>query len=368
MKIIFAGGGTAGHINPAIAIAKQMMMEEPSTEILFIGTKKGMETDLVPKAGFAISYIDVEGFVRKLSLKNIAVIIKALSSIREAGKIIKEFAPDVVVGTGGYVCGPVVYAAIRKKIHTIIHEQNVIPGLTIKMLKRYVDVVAISFTQSMEYFNGAKKIIHTGNPIRTELLDVAYQDARDRLGLDERPFIVAIGGSLGAEKLNSSFVSFLLENRTKYQMLLSTGDADYQRVMALLEQHKFDFNEHPNIKIERYVYNMADVLAGSDLLVTRAGAITVCELAALGKPAILIPSPNVAHNHQEYNARVMEQDGAAVMILEKDLESNHLSHTIHTLLSNPKKLKEMADSAFRVGVRHGAKKFCTMIKKLGESK
>lgn len=367
MRIIFAGGGTAGHINPAIAIAKQLMIEEPSSEILFIGTLRGLEMDLVPKAGFAIQYIDVEGFKRKLSLRNITVAYKAFSSIGAARKIIDAFRPDVVVGTGGYVCGPVLYAAVKKKIPTILHEQNVIPGITVKMLRRRADVVAISFTQSMQYFKDAKKVIHTGNPIRTELLDIAHEEARDRLGLDKRPFIAVVGGSLGAQMLNSAFLNFLLENKNKYQMLLSTGETDYARVMSILEQHKFDFKQHPNIRVERYVYNMADVYAASDLLVTRAGAITVSELAALGKPSVLIPSPNVAHNHQEHNARAMEEDGASVMILEKDLE-NRLSHTIHSLLSNPKRLQEMSENAYKTGIRQGAKKFCTLIKKLGESR
>lgn len=368
MKIIVAGGGTAGHINPAIAISKQMIKEEPSTEILFIGTKKGLETDLVSKAGFKITFIDVDGFVRKASIKNLSVLFKAFFSYNQASKIIKEFSPDVVVGTGGYVCGPVVFAAVRKKIPTIIHEQNVIPGLTIKILKRYVDIVAISFTQSMEYLKGAKKIIHTGNPIRTELLDIPKKDARERLGLDERPFVVAIGGSLGARNLNNAFIEFLAENRTKYQMLLSTGDTDHQRVMDAIKEHNLNLEEHANIKIEKYIYNMTDVYAAADLLITRAGAITISELSALGKPSVLIPSPNVAHNHQEYNAKMMEQEGASFMILEKDLENNRLTHVIHTLLSNPKRLKEVADSAYRIGIRQGAKKFCTMIKKLVESK
>lgn len=363
MRLIFAGGGTAGHINPAIAIAKQMMIQEPSAEILFIGTKRGLEKTLVPIAGFKISYIDVEGFKRKITFQNIKVALKVLKSINEADKIIKAFKPDVVIGTGGYVSGPVMMAAVKNKIPTIIHEQNVIPGITVKLLKRSVNIVAISFTQSIKYLKGAKKVIHTGNPIRSELLNITYKQARKNLGLDERPFIAAIGGSLGAQALNTAFAKFILNNKNKYQILLSTGKTDYQRVMSYFEQHNLNLKEYPNIKVESFVYNMADVYGAADLLVTRAGAITISELAALGKPSILIPSPNVAHDHQKYNAKAMESDGASIMILEEELKNDYLSQVINSLILDQSRLKQMSNNAYRIGTWHGTRKLCEIIKK-----
>ncbi len=364
MKVLVSGGGTAGHINPAIAIAKRMKREY-NAEILFIGRQKGMENDLVQKEGFDIKYIEVEGLIRSLSPKNIKVLIKYITAIQKAKKIIREFAPDVVVGTGGFVCAPVMTAANALNIPTLIHEQNVFPGMTVKMSANFVNVVATSFEDMKKYVSEkvAKKCILTGNPLRENLFDLTYDEARKKLGIGDEIFIVTVGGSLGAKTINNALCE-IINNCTQenIKILGGTGERFYNEVMENIDKEKLT----ENVSVVPYIYNMNEVLPAADLIISRSGAVTVSELAALGRPAILIPSPNVTHNHQEYNARSVSSRGGAVLICERDLKEGLVAETVNKLLENPQKLKEMSEYANKMAIADGTKRICDIVADLSQ--
>lgn len=363
MKIIFAGGGTAGHINPAIAIANYIRQKQPDTEILFIGTEGGLEKTLVPKAGFEIQFIKAQGFRRKLSFENVVAVVKAANSFRKCRKIIKKFRPDIVIGTGGYVSGPMLAAAAKMKVPTLIHEQNVFAGVTSRMLSGMVDVVCISFEESRKAFDKAKKIVHTGNPIRPELFNYSKQAARKKLGVGDKPFILAFGGSLGAEKLNEAVLDFLdcARNDGNFELLFGTGETRYEDVMRRYKKKP----PMPNVKIVPYIHNMQEVMAAADFVIGRAGAITLSELNALGKPSLLIPSPNVTDNHQEHNARALEKAGAAIVVTEPMLEDKQLLYKkLKKVLADKTKLDAMAEKSLAMGIQDGTAKIYKEVKKL----
>ena len=339
MRILFAAGGTGGHINPAIAIAKQFRAQFPDCEILFVGTKRGLEGKLVPREGFRLEYIEAVGFKRKITLENAVVAYKAFTSMLHTGKIIKDFKPDLVIGCGGYTSGPVVMRAALKKIPTLIHEQNVFPGVSNKMLSSKVNTVCISFEDAEKYFIKAKNTVFTGNPVRPSLFDHSKQAARIKLGMDDRPLIVAVGGSLGASTINEQMLKLIKNLPSDVRVLWATGNREYDEVM----ENVGDIPE--NVEISPYIYNMDEVLPAADLAISRSGAITITELCATGTPSILIPSPNVAENHQEINARALETRGAAVVICERELTDNILTETVHSLISDSEKLMQMSKNA-----------------------
>ncbi len=344
MRVLVTGGGTGGHINPAIAIAKYIMEKEPDSEILYVGTERGLEKKLVPAQNIPIKYIDVYGFKGKFSPKNIMVAYKAAKGIGDSKKIIKEFNPQIVIGTGGYVCGPVLYAAIKMGIPTIIHEQNVFPGLTVKMLADKVNAVATSFDTTKNYLKRRRKIVLTGNPVRADLLKVTHYEGRLKFDLAEKPTVLIMGGSLGAKSINDAICDIVTKNLAEdYNVLASTGERNYNYVMEKIKEAGVSIPE--NIKIMPYIYNTDYAFAASDIIVCRTGAVTVSELAASGKPSIVIPSPNVAHNHQEYNAKYLSDRGAAILINDKDLTGVKLDAQIQTLINNEEILKEMSAKA-----------------------
>ena len=360
MKYLISGGGTGGHVNPGLAIAKEIIKNEPDAEILFVGTKNGLESKLIPREGFNIEFIEVSGFKRKLSLDTFKTIAKLLKSFSYIGKILKEYKPDAVIGTGGYVCGPVVYLASKKKIPTLIHEQNAFPGVTNKILSRYVNAVAISFEEARQKFKGKAKISFTGNPVRAELFDQDRNKSREKLQIpDNKPLVVVFGGSLGAEHLNECVIDIINLHSTElpYCLLLATGMKHYDKVM---ERIKVELP--PNIIVEPYLYNMGEVLAASDLAVCRGGAITISELSALGVPSILVPSPFVAENHQEHNARALENKGAAVVILQEQLTSDILYGQIQKLISNRDLRIKMASNARKAGIKGAASEIYSLLK------
>lgn len=341
MRVIFAGGGTGGHINPAISIADYAKSRDKDFEALFIGTKSGLETRLVPKAGYDIKYIEIEGFDRKHLLKNISVMKKLAKARRDCVDIIKEFKPDCVVCTGGYVSGPVAMAAKKTGTPSLIHEQNVYPGLTVKGSQKYVNYVAVSFEETVNHMQAKDKCVVTGNPVRGEILNADYKEARKKLG-KTRPFVLIFGGSLGAEKINSAVTDMLVDiaSEDKIDLLFGTGERNYDKIINRIKEKNIILGD--NITIVPYIDNMADTMAAADLVISRSGAITVSELACLGKPSILIPSPNVVRNHQEQNAREFEQNGAAGVILEKDLSPEVLYNKMMDMVQNQKKLSEMS--------------------------
>ncbi|MGN0162315.1 MAG: undecaprenyldiphospho-muramoylpentapeptide beta-N-acetylglucosaminyltransferase [Candidatus Ornithomonoglobus sp.] len=349
MRVIFAGGGTGGHINPAISIADYAKAHDKSFEALFIGTRKGLETKLVPKAGYDIKYIDIAGFDRKNMLKNVSVIKKLIKAQRDCRKIIRDFKPDCVVCTGGYVSGPVAMAASKEGVNALIHEQNVYPGLTVKGSEKYVKYLALSFDETVSFLKNKDKCVVTGNPIRTEILKADKESARKKLGLKKTSFILIFGGSLGADRINETVISMLprIKENKNIKLLFGTGERNYEKVLQRAKELGIT-DKDKNIEITPYIDNMAQVMAAADIVVARSGAITVSEIAALGKPSILIPSPNVVRNHQEQNAREFERNGAAEVITEDELSPKVLYEKIEKMLSDSSYLERMSDNLKKI--------------------
>ncbi len=343
MRVIFAGGGTGGHINPAISIADYVKARDKSFEAVFIGTKNGLETKLVPKAGYRLEFIDIEGFSRKNMLKNVKIAAKLVSARSRVKRLIKDFKPDCIVCTGGYVSGPVTMAAKAMKVPSLIHEQNVYPGLTVKGSENYVDYLALSFEETVNHMKHKEKCVVTGNPIRTEILEADKEKSRRKLGIT-KPFVLIFGGSLGADKINDNVIKILKRviDEGKISLLFGTGDRNYEKIMERVRNEGIQLNE--DVRIVPYIDNMAECMAAADLVVSRAGAITVSEIAALGKPSILIPSPNVVRNHQEQNAREFEKNGAAALIVERELNSDVLYDKIMSMVTDKASLDKMSQN------------------------
>lgn len=347
MRILFAGGGTAGHINPALAVADYIKERHPDAVISFIGTADRLESRLVPEKGYDFYTIDVAGFQRKISLKNIgrniAAVKKMFVSSSDSKRLLQEIMPDVVVGTGGYVSGPVLRAAQKMGIKTAIHEQNAYPGVTTKMLSPNTDRVMLAMPQAEKYLKFKVKPVITGNPVRNELLLINRAQARKKLGLDNRPLILSFGGSLGARHINEA-VSELIRwhNGTyKFYHIHGTGKTGYQPMLDSLK----DIILSTEIDIREYISDMDICMAAADLVICRAGAITLSELATMGKPAILIPSPYVAENHQYHNAMTLKNAGAAEVIEEKELTGKLLIEKLENLIENRPKLTKMSEAA-----------------------
>lgn len=347
MHILFAGGGTAGHINPALAVAGYIKERHPDAKISYIGTANKLEAKLVPEKNYDFYTIDVAGFSRKLSPKgiisNISAVKKAVIASNDSKKFLKELKPDIVVGTGGYVSGPVLKMAQKLGIKTAIHEQNAFPGVTTKMLAPNADKVMLAMPEAEKHLKLKKKPIVTGNPIRSELLNIKREEAREKLGLDNRPMILSFGGSLGARRVNES-VSELIKwhNGTdKFYHIHATGKVGYETMLESLS----GIDLSSTIDIREYINDMDICMAAADLVICRAGAITLGELQACGKPAILIPSPYVAENHQFHNAMTLKKAGAAEIIEEKDLTGEKLIETVEFMIENKPKLEKMSESA-----------------------
>ena len=339
MHILFAGGGTAGHINPALAVAEYIKNNQKDAKISYIGTAKKLEATLVPKAGYDFKTIDVAGFRRKISIPNlfynISAASKAVTSSFAARKILKELKPDIVMGTGGYVSGPVLREAVKLGIKTAIHEQNAYPGITTKMLAPKVDRVMLAMPEAKKHLNIERDYVITGNPVREDFLKIDKSTARKNLNLDSRPVILSFGGSLGARAINESIIELIKENYNKGEFIFihSTGAAGYDSFVTELTASGVNINAE-NIRILKYIDNMAECMAAADLVIGRAGAITLTELEAAGRASILIPSPYVAENHQFHNAMTLKENNAAEIIEEKDLNGEILINTVNKLLEN----------------------------------
>lgn len=357
VKILFTGGGTAGHINPALAIAGYVKEQKPNTEILFVGSKGGMEERLVPQAGFAFASITVSGFLRKMNWKgithNITAVRRVFTATAESKRIIRQFQPDICVGTGGYVCGPILRKAAKMGIPVLVHESNAFPGVTTKMLGKDVDKILVALEDAKKRLDPkiAHKVVVTGNPVRQEMIFADKARSRKELGLDARPVILSIGGSLGAEQIN----------RAVAELMVSTARDDrYQHIHAygqygkwfpeLLREKGVELEEHPNFDVREYIHNMPQCMAAADLVICRAGAMTVSELQVQGKPAILIPSPNVAENHQYYNALSLAERKAGRLIEEKDLTGKKLCAMAEEMLRNPGTLQEYGRNAQKLAI------------------
>ncbi len=366
MRILLTGGGTAGHINPALAMADYIKEKEPDTKVLFVGTENGMETTLVPKSGYDIEFIKVHGFKRSLSPSNLKNIFEILNSLRKTKKIIKRFKPDIAIGTGGYVTGPVLLSASKMNIPTLVHESNAYPGVTVRMLSSKVSVVALAMEDAKKHLKGAKRIEITGNPLRPELFKTDRKRSREKLKLDDRPTILVFGGSLGATYVNESVIFWIgsLEDKSKYQIIMSAGkNNQYRHTLEEFKKQGIDLKKHTNIQVLEYIYDMASALNACDMIIGRSGS-SVSEMTALGKPAVLIPSPNVAGNHQEHNARAVESAGAAKVILEKDLNAQTLGTAVSAILENKENYDKMSAQAKKIGITDATDRLYRIAKEL----
>jgi UDP-N-acetylglucosamine--N-acetylmuramyl-(pentapeptide) pyrophosphoryl-undecaprenol N-acetylglucosamine transferase len=350
MKIALTGGGTGGHIYPSLAIGRYAQQQDPTTELLYIGSDLGLERDIVPKAGLRFESVRVTGFRRSLSLSNFKTIWNFLTAVQKSKKLLKQFKPDIVIGTGGYVCGPVIYAAAKLGIPTLIHEQNVLPGLTNRFLSKHVDGVAVSFPGGESYFPHAKRVTYTGNPRATEVVHADAKAASARLGIPAgQPLVVFVGGSRGARALTEAMVALapLWTANDPFHILYVTGAPYFDSTVARVEQDIARLNG--KLTVVPYIDQFPDVLAASSLVIGRSGASSIAELTAIGVPSIQVPSPNVTNNHQEANARRLSEAGAAQLVLERELKADALIGTIRDLFAEPKKLDHMREAAKQFG-------------------
>lgn len=349
MRVLLSGGGTGGHVYPAIAIANKIKEEHPEAEILFVGTQKGIESEIVPKYGYKLETVTVQGFKRKIDLDNVKRVFKLFKGLEQSRRIVKKFKPDVVIGTGGYVSGPVLFNSAISKVPTVVHEQNSFPGVTNKILSKMVTRVLTSFEDSHKRFpeESRSKLTLTGNPVRKEILNARKSIARRHLGISEdKKMVLCYGGSGGSEDINKA-MKLVIENMVKDDVafIFATGKYYYEEFSSEID----NLNLKPYQKVVPYLEDMANALAASDLVIGSAGAISLAEITALGKPSIIIPKAYTAENHQEYNAKSIENQGAGIAILEKDLTPQKLNETVFTLLGDKEKLIDMANSSKNIG-------------------
>ena len=371
LRVLLAGGGTAGHVNPALAIAEIIKKHYPDAEISFAGNPEKLEARLVPAAGYKFYPIKIEGFQRKPNWVNIKRNIHAAGCLVKSGstakKIIKEARPDLVIGTGGYVSGPIVRKAAKMGIKTAIHEQNAFPGVTNKLLAPDVDIVFAAVPAAVEKLGAPDKTLVVGNPVRPEVfVQAANREAiRAQLGAGDRTVILSFGGSLGARRVNEVVADLCAWEQHEHKPVLhlhATGQYGVQLFEQLQKQKNFTPGD--SLVVKEYINNMPELLAAADLVISRAGALTLAELEAVGRAAVLIPSPNVAENHQYYNAMELQKAGAAVVIEEKDLTGEKLVQTVAEMLAQPGKLAEMGKNARSLSVDDSLDRITAALLKL----
>ncbi len=346
MRVVISAAGTGGHINPGIAIANKIKEKDPKSEILFIGTNRGLEVDLVQRAGYKLRTIEAYGLKKEISITNLKHIYQTLSSQKDVKKILDEFKPDLVLGTGGYICGPVFNVAIKKKIPTVFHESNAYPGKAVKMFSKKVDEILVGFEDTKFKLDGCKKVVVTGTPTKIRKQKIPYirkKEILDSLGIkNELPIVLVFGGSQGAQKINEALTELVKKNKNEnYQIIWATGTKQFDIVKESFERDNIYFNMLKNVKIVPYIYNMEELMNMADLLICRSGAMTITEVSIVGKPAIFIPLPSKSANRQEDNALVLEKIGAAKIILNKEVNGENLSSAIDEIINDKSELEEM---------------------------
>lgn len=357
MRAVLTGGGTGGHIYPAVAICEAIKKEEPESEILFMGTEHGLEKDIIPRLGYRIEFVKARGLSRKNPLKNLRTAVEYLEGYARAKKILKEFRPDVVVGTGGYVCAPVIKAASSLGISCYIHEQNAYPGLTNKLLEKDCEKVFIAFSEAAEYFKDKEKILRVGNPVRASFFEGGRREAREKLNIEQDKFVIlSIGGSLGAERINKAVRALCESVRNggdtllafeNTELIVSSGRRYYEEMKDLAGE---------SVAVSPYIENMDDYVKAADLVISRSGALALSELLAAGRASILVPSPNVTGNHQYHNAKSAADRGAAILIKEKELTDELLLETVAGLRADRARLEAMEREAAGMAERDAAGK------------
>lgn len=356
MNIVVSGGGTGGHVNPALAIADIVRSREPDSKIAYVGTSKGIENKLVPAAGYPLYHVEVQGLKRSLSLSNLKTAWMAATSISKAKSLLKELCPDVVIGSGGYVCWPVVRAAHELGIPCALHESNAIPGFAVKMLEKDADRIFVNFEETKSALKHPEKAVRVGNPLRGGFSAISREQARESLGASGyKACVLSYGGSMGAERVNDEILSVMEKYTSKHpeiRHLHATGAIEWP--VAAVQFREKGLESAPNLRCVEYIYNMPEEMAAADLIICRAGAMTLSELALMKKPCILIPSPNVADNHQYKNAKVLADKGAAVVFEEKDLSGDVLTDAVKELCENADKRAAMSEAIAQFAVPDAA--------------
>lgn len=370
-RVIFTCGGTAGHVNPAIALAQRMQREDPEVEVLFVGAERGLEKDLVPKAGYAFKTVRISSFHRSLKPKeikhNLVSVVNLIRSPREARAILREFQPDVVIGTGGYASFPMVKAAAKAGIPTAVHESNAVPGLTTELLEPFADVIMVGFESCRKHYKHPEKIMVTGTPVRGDFFALTKQQAKEKLGVaDGRPLVVSFWGSLGASGMNRQMADMLALEATKepFHHIHGAGKSGYPTMCRMLAEKGVDLTKHPSLQLREYIYDMDLVMRAADLVISRAGASTIGELTALGVPALMVPSPYVANNHQEKNARALEEAGGAAVLLEGECTPQRLFQTTCAILKDEQRLRDMEQAMASLGIRDATERIYEVIKNI----
>ena len=370
MNVVFTCGGTGGHINPAIAVANMWKERHPDSNILFIGATGHMEEKLVPAAGYELKTFPTSGMSRRLSFSGLKKNVNAVLSVRRAvkgcKKIFKEFKPDIIVGTGGYASFPALKAGKALKIPTCVHEANAMPGLTTRMAAGWADRVLICFEESAKHYKKPEKCTAVGMPVRKDFIFTDKAKAREALGLDSRPVILSTFGSQGAKMMNLATAEFMKLEQEKnfpYQHIHGVGSFGWEWFPDKLRELGVD-QENSALDVREYIYNMPEVMAAADVVISRAGASACNEIAASGTPCILIPSPNVTDNHQEKNARAIAQRGGAVVVLEKDCTAQLLWDTVAQILEDTQKYEQMCAAMRSACVLDSAEKICDIMEQL----
>lgn len=374
MNILFTCGGTAGHVNPAVALARIFQERNPDCKVLFVGADGGMENHLVPKEGYEIRSVTITNFHRSFApadiAHNLGTVRNMVRSKQQAARILDEFQPDLVVGTGGYASYPVVKEAARRHIPTAIHESNAVPGLTTKGLSKVVDRVMVGFEESRSHYDHPEKVVVTGTPVRGDFFRYTRQEAREKLGLtDERPLLLSYWGSLGAEVMNrkmSEFIARECYDGAPFHHIHGAG-RDYGWMQEEIGRRGLAL-EGTGIEVREYIYDMPLVMAAADVVLCRAGASTISELTAIAKPSILVPSPNVTANHQEKNARVLAGQGAAVLLLEKDCQGDALYEQAEGLLRDRPRREEMVRALNSMAVPDAGEKIYQTLREVMETR
>ncbi len=367
MRLIISGGGTGGHIYPALALARYIDKNMPGAKILFVGAQGGMEEKIIPRSGYPLKTLPVKGFPRKLSPRLAESFFLLGRSSTRAWRIIEEFDPDYIIGTGGFAAAPVLLAAILRRRNTIIHEQNVVPGLTNRFLAPFVDKVCLSFETSRKYFVKKGNVYVTGNPRASEVGKIGKDSAREILNLEgDVPAVLAVGGSRGAENLNKAVVDFLIAaarngSAKNLQVLYITGELYYREIYSLLKQEGVLNQFGSYLQLYPYFQQMPLAWASADIAISRAGATTLAEITAIGVPSIIVPSPNVTNDHQLINARELSKQGAAVVMEEKDINGGLLLAKISEMLNNPSLLEQMQENNRRLSFPRAAENIAAFL-------
>ena len=370
MRVILTCGGTGGHINPGIAVADALKKTWPGTEILFVGADDGIERDLVPKAGHRLELVKISNFQRHITPKaiwhNLVTAKNIAASLRKADKIIRDFQPDVILGTGGYASFPALRQGIRRGIPTAVHESNAVPGLATRLVAKQVDRILVPFEECRAQYQNPDRVVVTGTPVREEFIFLDRQAAKKSLGLTEKPLVVSYWGSLGAREMNKKMAQmFVLEQENpSFYHIHATGSFGWRWMPEYVKNQGVDLEAHPEIDMREYIYDMPTLMAAADVMICRAGASTISEVTASATPTIFVPSPNVTDNHQEKNARMLEARGAGLVIREADCDGKVLYDAVLGLLSDPARCREMSRILRDMAVLDSTQRICAVLQEL----